>query len=339
MIEDEGNRAGPWPALVVAVVGPTAAGKSDLALDLAQSLGGEVVSADAFAVYRGMDIGTAKTPPSRRRGLVHHLVDVADIDHNFDVQEYQRLGRVVLRDIARRGVPAIVVGGSGLYVRALLDDLRFPGTDAVVRSKWEARASELGAGGLHRVLAQLDPRSAEIIHPGNVRRMVRALEVMELTGRPFQPTLPKSGPPLVDHISLGIEVDREALDLRVAERVEAMMAAGLLDEVRRLAERGLRRDSGPGRALGYSQLLAHLEGAVDLATAVADTVGATRKLARRQQRWFRTDLRTKWLGPGELLAGANSVLGQRGGQQVGSPDVPSTGSRFAVRVSSPPRSL
>lgn len=300
---------GAWPDLIVAVVGPTATGKSELALDLAAALGAQIVNADAFAVYRGMDIGTAKTPLAERRGLVHHLIDVVDTDQDFDVQAYQSQGRAALAAIAGQAATAVVVGGSGLYVRALLDDLRFPGTDAGVRAKWQARADVVGPEELHQQLAALDPLAARAIHPGNVRRVVRALEVIELTGRPFQAALPKSGPALVPHIAVGVDCDRNVLDVRIAQRVESMMAQGFLEEVRELAARGLTGQSGAGRAVGYTQMLEHLEGRLSFEQAVTETVSATRKLARRQRRWFRADHRIAWLPQDRSLTDILAHLG------------------------------
>lgn len=283
-----------WPEVIV-IVGPTAAGKSAVALELAELVGGEIVNADAFQVYRGMDVGTAKPSPADRDRVPHHLLDILDVTDELSVAQYQHLARDVLRDLAIRGVPAIVVGGSGLYVRALVDDLRFPGSDPQVRARWEAELARLGPAGLHAVLAERDPEAAGRILPSNGRRIVRALEVGEMTGEPFTATLPVDGPALVPHRSYGLEIDRPALDRRIAERVERMFDAGLIDEVRGLLAVGLRGGRTASHALGYPQVIDLLDGVIDEGAARERIVSATRAYARRQQRWFRRDPRTEWL--------------------------------------------
>jgi tRNA dimethylallyltransferase len=284
----------PWP-VVVSIVGPTAVGKSDAALEVAGRIGGEVVNADAFQVYRGMDIGTAKLPPAQRRGIPHHLLDILDVTEELSVAQYQYEGRCILQDLGHRGVPAVVVGGSGLYVRALLDDLRFPGSDPAVRARWETTLAEIGPEALHAVLAQRDPEAALHILPTNGRRIVRALEVGELTGQPFTAQLPADGPELVAHLSIGLDLPREALDARIRDRVHRMFEAGLVEEVRGLLARGLRDGRTARRALGYPQVIALLDGALGQAEAEEDIVRGTQRFARRQQRWFRRDPRTLWL--------------------------------------------
>jgi tRNA dimethylallyltransferase len=284
----------PWPA-VVAIVGPTASGKSELAMAVARLTGAEVVNADAYQVYRGMDIGTAKPTAAQRRAVRHHLVDVLEVTEELTVADYQQRGRAVLHDLAARGVPAVVVGGSGLYVRGLLDDLRFPGSDAAIRARWEQRLDQVGAVALHVELAGRDPVAAAHILPTNGRRIVRALEVIELTGEPFVAQLPVDGPTLVPHLSVGCGMERVTLDERIAARVEAMFAAGLVAEVRHLLTLGLRRGRTAARALGYPQVVALLDGQLDEPTARAAIVAATRAYARRQQRWFRRDPRTTWV--------------------------------------------
>ncbi len=283
-----------WPA-VVAIVGPTAVGKSDLALEVASLLRGEVVNADAFQVYRGMDIGTAKVAPADRRRIAHHLVDILDVTEELSVAQYQRAGRAVLGELAGRGVPAVVVGGSGLYVRALLDDLRFPGSDAAVRARWEATLDEVGPAELHALLAARDPEAATHILPTNGRRIVRALEVGEITGEPFTAQLPADGPTLVPHLSIGLDVARDILDTRILTRVGRMFDDGLVQEVRHLLAHGLRDGRTARRALGYPQVIDHLDGRLDRAEAEEDIVLGTRRFARRQQRWFHRDPRTSWL--------------------------------------------
>ena len=278
----------------VAVVGPTAVGKSALAIDLARALGGEVVNADSMQLYRGMDIGTAKLAPDERGGIPHHLLDLYDVREPAAVAEYQRIARRLIADLTARGRTPVVVGGSGLYVRAVLDDLEFPGTDAAVRSRLEAELAELGSGRLHQRLAGLDPLAADRILPSNGRRIVRALEVIELTGREFSAKLPtpRYASPAVQ---IGLTLEREELDRRIARRVDQMWEAGLVEEVRALARRGLAEGRTASRALGYAQVLRFLDGEVDEAAAREETVRATRKFARRQEAWFGRDRRVHWL--------------------------------------------
>ena len=289
---------------VIAVVGPTAAGKSALSLDLARDLGGEVVNADSMQLYRGMDIGTAKLTVTERCGVPHHVLDIWDVTQPASVAEYQSLARAAVDDIAARGRVPLLVGGSGLYVRAVLEDFAFPGTDPDLRARLEA---ELAAGEpLHERLRALDPAAAAKILPSNGRRIVRALEVIEMTGRPFVATLP--GPtPVYD--SVQIAVDRADLDDRIAARVDMMWAAGLLDEVRELAGHGLRAGRTASRALGYQQALAELDGELTAAEARAETTRATRRFVRRQRSWFRRDPQVTWLDGASptLLADALAV--------------------------------
>ena len=280
---------------VVAVVGPTAAGKSDLAVDLASRLPGEVVNADSMQVYRGMDIGTAKPTPVERRGIRHHVLDVLDVAEPATVAEFQSLARAAIDDCLGRGVLPVVVGGSALYVRAVLDRFEFPGTDPALRARLERDLAVVGARGLHERLINVDPGAAAAILPTNGRRIVRALEVVELTGRPFSATLP-SRTYLYDRVvQLGLDVPREVLDRRIEERVDRMWRAGLVDEVRTLEEAGLRDSRTARRALGYVQVLAFLAGEYDEAEARARTIQATRRFARRQDAWFRKDPRISWL--------------------------------------------
>ena len=283
-----------WP-VVVAVVGPTASGKSGVALALAERIGAEVVNADAYQVYRGMDIGTAKATPAERARVRHHLLDILDVTEELSVARYQRLGRAVLAELAERDVPAIVVGGSGLYVRALLDDLEFPGSDPAIRAHWEAELAALGPQALHAILAERDPQAAAHILPTNGRRIVRALEVGQMTGRGFAAQLPVDGPPLVPHLSIGLDLDRAELDARIAQRTDHMLAEGLVAEVRGLLGYGLREGRTASRALGYPQVIDLLEARCTQVEAREAIVTATRAYARRQQRWFRRDPRTTWI--------------------------------------------
>ena len=279
---------------VIVVVGPTAAGKSGLAVALAQALDGEVINADSMQVYRGMDIGTAKLTLAERRGVPHHLLDVWDVRQTANVADYQRLARAAIADITARGKRPILAGGSGLYVRAALDDLTFPGTDPDLRGRLEAELDDLGAAALHTRLAAADPAAAAAILPSNSRRIVRALEVIELTGRPFTATLPDYGAS-IPALQLGLRLPREELDRRIETRVDQMWAAGFEAEVRQLEQAGLREGRTASRALGYQQLLRHLTGEWTLDQARAETVRATRRFARRQESWFRRDPRISWL--------------------------------------------
>ncbi len=279
---------------MVAVVGPTATGKSDVAVALAQELGGEVVNADASQLYRGMDVGTAKPSTDERAGVPHHLLDVLDVTQEASVAEYQRDARVAIDDIAGRGLVPVLVGGSGLYVRAALDPLEFPGTDPDVRARWEAEAARLGPHGLHAVLAERDPAAAAAILPSNVRRVVRALEAGELTGRPFAATMP-AHEYVRPSVQVGLRRERDDLDARIATRIDRMLVAGFLDEVRALEKRGLRQGRTASAALGYRQLLSHLAGELTLEQARDETVSATKAFARRQDKWFRRDGRITWV--------------------------------------------
>lgn len=289
--------ASPRP---VALVGPTATGKSDLALELAARLPGvEVVNADAMQLYRGMDVGTAKLSVAARRGVPHHLLDVLDVSETATVAAYQRDARAAVDDVLARGGTPVAVGGSGLYVQALVDDLRFPGTDPAVRGRLEAELADLGPAALHQRLAAIDPDAAAGILPSNGRRVVRALEVVEITGAPFAASLPRPGIPRRGTVLVGIDRETAALDARIEERVEGMFAAGLLDEVRRLVARGLRDGETASRAVGYRELLDVLDedgdpGPAALAEARRRIVVATRRLVRRQRSWFRRDPRVRW---------------------------------------------
>lgn len=286
---------------VIAVVGPTAAGKSELSLTLARTLGGEVVNADSMQLYRGMDIGTAKLTTAERAGVPHHLLDIWPVTQAASVSEYQRLARQVIDAIRARGQTPILVGGSGLYVRAAIDRLQFPGTDPRVRDRLERELARIGPAALHARLAAADPAAASVILPGNGRRIVRALEVIELSGEPFSATLPdyESVYPVVQ---LGISMPRAELDQRIADRVARMWQRGLVDEVRRLEAAGLRDGRTASRALGYAQVLRFLGGECTEAEAAEQTIAATRRFVRRQESWFRRDPRVIWLASGGDLA-------------------------------------
>ena len=295
------------PERVIAVVGPTAAGKSELALRLSLALGGEVVNADSMQLYAGMDIGTAKLSVAQRRGVPHHLLDIWDVRQAASVAEYQRLAREAITNIHARGRVPVLAGGSGLYLRAALDNLEFPGTDPAVRDRLEAELAAAGASALHARLAALDPAAAMAILPSNGRRIVRALEVIEVAARPFAAVLPtyESRYPLVQ---VGLRVGRPELDRRIAERTARMWREGLVDEVAALERAGLREGRTASRALGYAQVLRFLAGEYDEDEARAQTILATRRFGRRQEAWFRRDPRVMWLDatedPDALLGAA-----------------------------------
>ncbi|CRK55763.1 tRNA dimethylallyltransferase [Alloactinosynnema sp. L-07] len=279
----------------VAVVGPTATGKSDLGVAIAERLGGEVINADAMQLYRGMDIGTAKITAEERRGIPHHQLDVLDVRETASVAAYQRQARATIEDLISRDRVPVLVGGSGLYVQAVIDDLDFPGTDPDIRLNLESELDRHGPTRLYTRLQAADPVAAESILPTNGRRIVRALEVIELTGRPFSATMPKPGPARFGMILIGLDRDPAALDERVDLRVARMFTAGLADEVRDLENQGLREGRTASRALGYQQVLTAFDGDHDLDAAAAETARATRRFVRRQRSWFRRDKRVTWL--------------------------------------------
>lgn len=279
-------------SVVVAVVGPTATGKSDLGVALAERLGGEVVNADAMQLYRGLDIGTAKLTPAERRGVPHHQLDVLDPQDDATVAAYQHDARADLAAIAGRAARPVVVGGSGLYVRALLDHMDFPGTDPQVRAGLEARVEAEGSRALHAELERADPVAAAGIGPRNARRVVRALEVIALTGRPYSANLP-SHEYVVPTVQIGLDCDRADLDARVADRVERMWASGLIEEVRGLLGAGIGRTAS--RAVGYAEVIAMLRGELTPEAAQEAVVAGTRRLARKQMGWFGRDPRVHWL--------------------------------------------
>jgi tRNA dimethylallyltransferase len=296
---------------VIAVVGPTASGKSDLAVALAQRLGGEVVNADSMQLYAGMDIGTAKLPPDERGGVEHHLLDIWPIRKSAAVAEYQVLARLAIAAIHDRGRVPVLVGGSGLYLRGALDNLDFPGESPEIRARLYTELEEHGPGPLHARLAEQDPLAAAAILASNGRRIVRALEVIELTGAPFTARMP-AFESIYDTIQIGL--DRHDLDERVELRVHRMMELGFLEEIRGLLPGGLRESPTAGKALGYAQLLACLDdtGAVvgNLDEAVEQTIRGTRRFVRRQRSWFRRDPRIHWLDAADpgLLDAALSTL-------------------------------
>ncbi|MCI4064898.1 tRNA (adenosine(37)-N6)-dimethylallyltransferase MiaA [Micromonospora sp. R77] len=279
---------------VIAVVGPTAAGKSALSIALAHALDGEVVNADSMQLYRGMDIGTAKLTPAEREGVPHHLLDIWPVTEPASVAEYQKLARAAIDDILARGRVPLLVGGSGLYVRAVLEQFEFPGTDPAVRERLEAELAAVGPAPLYARLADADPTAAAGILPGNGRRIVRALEVIELTGAPFTASLPEPTP-YYPSVQVGVDLDTAQLDERIALRVDRMWADGLIAETRELVGQGLPAGRTASRALGYQQVLRFLAGELSEAQAHDETVRATRRFVRRQRSWFRRDRRIHWL--------------------------------------------
>lgn len=288
----------------LAVIGPTGTGKSALALALAEQLGGEIVNADAMQCYRGMDIGTAKLTPAERRGIPHHQLDVLDVTETATVARYQEAAAADVEAIAARGAVPVIVGGSMLYIQSLLDEWSFPATDPAVRARFEDRLAEFGVAALHAELARVDPAAGASILPTDGRRIVRALEVVELTGRPFAASAPTIGEPRWDTAIIGLDWDTGILDERLALRTDKMYADGLVSEVHRLTARGLREGLTASRALGYAQVLEDLDAGGDGSAAREPTFIGTRRYVRRQRSWFRRDHRVVWLdGAADGLVG------------------------------------
>ncbi|MDV8008202.1 tRNA (adenosine(37)-N6)-dimethylallyltransferase MiaA [Rhodococcus sp. IEGM 1318] len=298
----------------IAVVGPTASGKSDLALALAEEFGGEIINIDAMQLYRGMDIGTAKLTLAERRGIPHHLLDVLDVTETATVARYQTDAIAIAENLIAAGKVPVIVGGSMMYVQSLLDEWSFPATDPDVRAKWEAVLAEGGVDAVHAALVAADPVAAASILPTDGRRMVRALEVVELTGQPFAASAPQIGDPRWGTRILGVDRDTEELDARIRLRTELMFSGGLVDEVSALVEQGLREGVTAPRAIGYAQVLAYFDGDYDLAEALERTFIGTRRYVRRQRSWFRRDTRVQWLDGGdpELVNSAFAALADRG---------------------------
>jgi tRNA dimethylallyltransferase len=278
---------------VIALVGPTAVGKTALSLDLALELSAEIINADAMQIYKGMDIGTAKLPLSQRRGVIHHQIDVLDPIDEANVSQYQKQTREIIRELLNRKVQPILVGGSGLYVNSVLEDLEFPGTSLELRAKYEELLEEKGVEHLFKMLEEIDPLAAENILPNNARKIVRALEVNELTGKRFNAKLPEPSPIFPD-VRIALDMPRDLLDKRITERVHQMFADGFIDEVQKIEE-SLTKGKTALRALGYSQVLSYLAGEIQKEEAITLTINATKKFARRQLSWFRRDPLIHWL--------------------------------------------
>jgi len=281
---------------LIVIGGATATGKSELAIAVAKRIGGEIINADSMQLYKGMDIGTAKLSLDQRQGIPHHLLDLVDVSTDVNVAWYQEQARSKIDELLARGIPAVVVGGTGFYIKAILDDLNFPDTDPAVREKITLQAEKIGNDALHQRLAILDPAAAAAIPKENVRRVIRALEVIEITGKPFTANLPR-----VDStrypaaLQFGLSMDREKLDVRVDARVDQMFALGLVDEVDTLIGQGLLEGKTARAALGYAQVVAMRAGEISLEEAISQTKLATRQYIRRQETWFRRDERITWL--------------------------------------------
>ena len=281
---------------VIVICGATATGKSDIAIDLAQELGAEIINADSMQLYKGMDIGTAKLSLEERRGVPHHLLDVLDVQEDSTVAWYQERARAAVTEIHSRGKDVVIVGGTGLYIKAILDDLNFPDTDPQVRAKLEAEAEELGSATLFARLELLDPPAALAIDRANIRRVIRALEVIEITGQPFTANLPREDSSRYpDALQFGLVMDRDHLRERIDLRVDRMWEAGFVDEVDGLIEAGIKSGSTAQRALGYSQLISFRDGLMSEEEAKEDTKRASRQYARRQETWFSRDIRIQWV--------------------------------------------
>ena len=281
---------------VIVICGATATGKSDIAIEVAQAIGAEIINADSMQLYRGMDIGTAKLPEGERGGIPHHLLDVLDVNQDSTVAWYQEQARSMITDIHARSKDAVIVGGTGLYIKAILDDLNFPDTDPEVRAKLEAEAEEFGSASLFTRLEELDPAAALAIDRANTRRIIRALEVIEITGQPFTANLPREDSSRYpDALQFGLVMDREHLRERIELRVDRMWEAGFVAEVDHLIEKGIRNGATAQRALGYAQLIAMRDGTMSEEEAKEDTKRASRQYARRQETWFSRDARITWV--------------------------------------------
>ena len=281
---------------LVVIAGATATGKSSLSVELAQAIDAEIINADSMQVYRGMDIGTAKISVEERQGIPHHMLDVLDVNQDSTVAWYQSGAREVIDEIHSRGKNVVMVGGTGLYIKAVIDELNFPDTDPMVRHTLNKEAEELGIDAMFARLEKLDPAAAIAIDRANLRRIIRALEVIEITGKPFTANLPREESiRYPDARQFGLVMDRELLSTRIDERVNTMFEEGFVEEVQKLMPVGLLEGRTAQRALGYSQIVSHLQGEVSLDAAIEETKRATRQYARRQETWFSRDARIKWI--------------------------------------------
>ena len=283
---------------VIVICGATATGKSDLAISLATQLNGEIINADSMQLYKGMDIGTAKLSLEERKGVPHHLLDVLNVREDASVAWYQQSARDLISSIESRGKNAIIVGGTGLYIKAILDDLNFPDTDPDVRDRLNVLAENIGGLAMHERLAKLDPAAALAIDAQNIRRVIRALEVIEITGKPFTANLPRIESTRYPHArQFGLVIDRETLATRIDQRVERMWGKGLVVETETLIDAGIRQGRTAQLALGYAQVLKYLAGEISEDEAKEETKRATRQYARRQETWFSRDRRIQWISP------------------------------------------
>lgn len=283
---------------VIVICGATATGKSDIAVEVAQEIGAEIINADSMQLYTGMDIGTAKLSVNERGGIPHHLLDILSVKEDSTVAWYQEIARRTIDEVHQRGNHALIVGGTGLYIKAILDDLNFPDTDPVIRARLEMQAIELGSDALFAKLQELDPAAALAIDRANTRRIVRALEVIEITGKPFTANLPREDSSRYpDAIQCGLVMEREHLRERIDARVDRMWDAGFVSEVDSLIEAGILEGSTAQRALGYSQIIAMRASTINEAEAKEETKRSSRQYARRQETWFSRDARIQWVAP------------------------------------------
>lgn len=283
-------------APLIIICGPTATGKSDLALEVADRFNGEVINADSMQLYRGMDIGTAKLPSSERQSIPHHLLDILSVSEDASVAQYQSLARAAIDEIRGRNKAAVVVGGTGLYIKSIIDEMNFPETDPAIRKKLEDEAEIVGAAGLYARLKEVDPEAASAIEPANTRRIIRALEVIEVTGEPYSANLPSdTSLRYPDAFHFGLAMERSNLAPRIEARVHRMWQQGLVAEVENLISEGLLLGNTAQRAIGYAQVLSALAGEITETQAIEETIVATRQYVRRQETWFKRDQRIQWI--------------------------------------------
>ena len=294
---------------LVIISGATATGKSELAIEVAKEIGAEIISADSMQLYRGMDIGTAKLAMAERQGITHHLLDLVDVKTDVTVAWYQELARAKIDELRGAGKSVVVVGGTGLYIKAILDDLNFPETDPEVREKLNQEAEKVGGDAMHQKLAKLDPAASLAIPKENVRRVIRALEVIEITGKPFTAILPREdSTKYPDAMQFGLAMNRESLDIRIDNRVAKMWEAGFVDEVEELIDQGILEGKTAQAAIGYAQIIRMKHGSMSQEEAIEDTARATRQYARRQETWFSRDLRITWLSATSNLSERKASL-------------------------------
>ena len=294
---------------LVIISGATATGKSELAIEVAKEIGAEIISADSMQLYKGMDIGTAKLTMAERQGITHHLLDLVDVKTDVTVSWYQELARAKIDELRGAGKSVVVVGGTGLYIKAILDDLNFPETDPEVRMKLNQEAEKIGGDAMHQKLAKLDPAASLAIPKENVRRVIRALEVIEITGKPFTAILPREdSTKYPDAMQFGLAMDRESLDIRIDNRVAKMWEAGFVDEVEELINQGILEGKTAQAAIGYAQIIRIKHGSMSQEEAIEDTARATRQYARRQETWFSRDLRITWLSATSNLSERKASL-------------------------------